>query len=86
MEDNNVKFEDLLEEEQEALLEMLLKEKIKEDAFLIALGKLGGTLTITRNEFEKIKHYHLHIESSSENEIKLTLELGQDCKDNTTKH
>lgn len=39
---------------QEVILEMLVREKIKEDTLLIALAKLGGKLTIIRDKLEKI--------------------------------
>ena len=90
MEDKITKWEELSEGEldagEEELLKMVIEEKIKEDALLIALAKLGGELTLTWDEFEKIKNNHLHIESVTEDEIKLTLEMGKVCSDNTTTH
>ena len=78
--------EEEFDAEQEALLEMVIEEKIKADALLIVLAKLGDELTITRDEFEMIKNYHFHMKSLIEDEIKLTLAMGKVCSDNTTTH
>ena len=75
-----------LNAEQEALLAMMIKEKIKEDALLIALTKLGGELILTRDELAMIKNYHFHMISLTDDKMKLTLEIGKVCSDNITTH